>query len=429
MPLIPLWQADPKSILQMQIEQIVATAGDGSLKDQSKCAEELREYLGQIPTAMLGTYAMHCLDAPFLKSGLVLQDLVNELGRRLDFDVTNGRYQGTPLSPGFDGIWKSPEGQTLVVEVKTTDSYRIALDRVAQYRLALTETHVVARPSSILIVVGRHDTGELEAQVRGSRHAWDMRLISVEALLKLVLVKENAGSADTARQIRQLLVPFEYTKLDNIIEMLFTTAAELEATVKEEDASPAEEPAAADSGPTRSKAFAFTDSAELDTKRLRILETVQQLHGVSLLKQTRATYRTSATDFAIVCTISKRYDGTVPYWYAYHPKWNEFLTRAVRAYVVLGCMDLDHAFQIPLADLHGFLNDLHTTVLGDGRMYWHLKVLEPRRGEFALHRPKASSSVRLDAYAIPLDGRHTTTAAIEPSLTSRRTRGASQPLA
>jgi len=35
----------------------------------------------------------------------------------------------------------------------------------------------------VLIVVGRQDTGELEAQIRGSRHAWDIRLISAEALL------------------------------------------------------------------------------------------------------------------------------------------------------------------------------------------------------------------------------------------------------
>jgi hypothetical protein len=40
--------------------------------------------------------------------------------------------------------------------------------------------------SSILIVVGREDTGDLEAQIRGSRHAWDVRLISVDALLRLM---------------------------------------------------------------------------------------------------------------------------------------------------------------------------------------------------------------------------------------------------
>jgi len=116
----------------------------------------------------------------------VLQDLVNELGRRLDYKVTNGRYQGTSTQIGFDGIWTSPEGHTIVAEVKTTDTYRIALDSIAGYRQKLLAAKTFSEPSSILILVGRQDTGELEAQIRGSRHAWDIRLISVDALLKLV---------------------------------------------------------------------------------------------------------------------------------------------------------------------------------------------------------------------------------------------------
>ena len=35
-----------------------------------------------------------------------LQDIVNELGRRLEFDVENGRYQGTHFGDGSDGIWR-----------------------------------------------------------------------------------------------------------------------------------------------------------------------------------------------------------------------------------------------------------------------------------------------------------------------------------
>ncbi len=69
-------------------------------------------------------------------------------------------------------------------------------------------------PSSVLIVVGREDTGELEAQVRGSRHAWDMRLISADALIKLVELKEGAGDPETGRKICSLLAPMEYTRLD-----------------------------------------------------------------------------------------------------------------------------------------------------------------------------------------------------------------------
>jgi hypothetical protein len=76
----------------------------------------------------------------------------------------------------------------------STDAYRLSLDTVAGYRDQLLAQASLARPCSILIVVGRTDTGELEAQVRGSRHAWAIRLISVDALLNLVCIKVSADS-------------------------------------------------------------------------------------------------------------------------------------------------------------------------------------------------------------------------------------------
>jgi hypothetical protein len=83
----------------------------------------------------------------------VLQDIVNELGRRLEYDVTNGCYQGTPNAVGFDGIWCDPSGYRLVIEVKMTDAYRLSLDTIARYRDQLLSQGTLARPCSILIFV------------------------------------------------------------------------------------------------------------------------------------------------------------------------------------------------------------------------------------------------------------------------------------
>ena len=67
-----------------------------------------------------------------------------------------------------------------MVEVTTTDAYRIDLETLAGYRRGLIASGQITEPeSSMLIVVGRKDTGDLEAQIRGSRHAWDIRLVSV----------------------------------------------------------------------------------------------------------------------------------------------------------------------------------------------------------------------------------------------------------
>jgi hypothetical protein len=41
----------PETVEKLSIEQIVANAGDGVLRDGSPCSGELREYLAQIPGA------------------------------------------------------------------------------------------------------------------------------------------------------------------------------------------------------------------------------------------------------------------------------------------------------------------------------------------------------------------------------------------
>ena len=53
MPLLELWTSSPDAIGKSSIEQIVAIAGDGALKDGTFCSEELRSYLSQVPSDKL----------------------------------------------------------------------------------------------------------------------------------------------------------------------------------------------------------------------------------------------------------------------------------------------------------------------------------------------------------------------------------------
>jgi hypothetical protein len=81
------------------------------------------------------------------------------------------------------GFGMTKTGYSLIIEVKTSDAYRINLDRIAGYRENLIKAGKVSGNCSVLLVVGRDDTGDLEAQVRGSRHAWSVRIISIEAFV------------------------------------------------------------------------------------------------------------------------------------------------------------------------------------------------------------------------------------------------------
>jgi hypothetical protein len=324
MPLIALWESSSVVVDQFSIEQVVATAGNGELRDGSLCSTELRSFLARVPTPKLAGYVERCLSFGFSKSGMVLQDLINELGRRLDFSVENGRYQGTTNAVGFDGLWASPEGRSIVVEVKTTDAFRISLDTIVEYREKLIASANVGKSSSILIIVGREDTGELEAQVRGSRHAWDVRLLSTEALLKLVQLKENAEDAVTGKKSRELLFPMEYTRLDQIIDVMFTTATDVQtgldstsdATSEEAEDEPQSESVDGKGEPREEKSLSkgvweFTDSRLLQEKREEILQSVGHNLGTSLIKKSRALYWDSSHDTRVACSISKRYTKTI----------------------------------------------------------------------------------------------------------------------
>jgi len=165
----------------------MANDPDNALKDGSVGSIEFRQFLTEIDTKKLASFATYCLESSFPDSGQVLQDIVNEIGRRLGFTAENGRYRGVRNDIGYDGIWTSKEG-SLVVEVKTTDAYTIRLDTIVNYRDRLAEDNRIPRDTPILIVIGRNDTSSLEAQVRGSRYAWSMRIVGIDALIKLMEV-------------------------------------------------------------------------------------------------------------------------------------------------------------------------------------------------------------------------------------------------
>jgi hypothetical protein len=176
MLLASLWKSEKDEVAVKHIQAIVGLAGDGKLRDDNKTSEEFREFLTTIPSDMLVKYANECLGPEkFPEGGCALQDVINEVGRRLGFKVQNGLYRGKVNEIGNDGLWKSDDGSSIILETKTTDAYTINLETLADYRKKLAaEKQIELEKSSILIVVGRNETDSLEAQVRGSRHAWDI---------------------------------------------------------------------------------------------------------------------------------------------------------------------------------------------------------------------------------------------------------------
>ena len=86
MPLLALWKSNPNAIGELTIEQIVAIAGDGNLKDGRHCSLELRDYLAQISSSTISDYVEHCLSSGFAKSGISQLPLTEY---RINFAATN----------------------------------------------------------------------------------------------------------------------------------------------------------------------------------------------------------------------------------------------------------------------------------------------------------------------------------------------------
>ena len=224
-----IWTTSKRTFDEKSLSQILSFAGDGKLKDGNITSVEFRELLEKVPLSLLQRFADNCLTDKFDDNGYALQDIINQIGVRLGFSVEPGLYHGKRNAIGYDGIWTSDEGYSIVVEVKTSDAYRINLDTIADYRKKLIEQNRIDKNnSSILTVVGRQDTGDIESQIRGSKHAWDIRLLSTDSLVKLLDTKEALNDTKTIQQINELLKPQEYTRIDKLIELIFLTSQDMQ---------------------------------------------------------------------------------------------------------------------------------------------------------------------------------------------------------
>ncbi|HEX4007463.1 MAG TPA: hypothetical protein VHX60_14905 [Acidobacteriaceae bacterium] len=316
------------------IRQVVALCGDGKLSDSSLCSSQLREYFQIAKSENLERYLQACLEESFEASGFVLQDIVNEFGRRLDYGVQNGLYRGKKNEIGFDGLWTGTNGRQIIIEVKTTDVYNISLETIAQYRESLMIAGKIARESSILLVIGREETGSLEAQVRGSRFAWIIRIISPSALARLVALKEDSKPG-TVERIHDVLVPFEYTKLDRLIDIAFAVVEDATAAFQEEQGQEPEGSSVEQSEETGKHDVTPSDVIEKFRNAM-----VEAMIGrlVPLVKKSRALYWSTDKETRIAVAVSKQYDegdDKYSYWYGYHHDWDTFLGEAVNGFYVL----------------------------------------------------------------------------------------------
>ena len=373
------------------LPQIIAVAGDSKLRDDNETSQEFRELLGHIQLPEIRDYANQCLDlsaSDFAEGGRVLQDIVNEVGKRLGFKVRDGRYgRGTADNLAYDGVWELPDRRVLVVESKLNAAFAMQLNEVARYRLQWVAKHPDLSDElvSVLLVVGRGKMDNLAMQIRGSRHAWDMRIISVDALLKIAEIKERVEEP-TFRRFHEILVPREFTCLDEVAELFLSTASEASA---EEDETAKMEAAAAAGDSLNLEAIDSPKKlpfliATINRAECALKDREEIASG--LIPRSRTTLSTPDNACGVVCLTSKNYHRAGDrFWFSLRSHQKAFLDSHSRSWVILGCGTEDVVFLIPWQDLSSRLDSLLKNYNGNVEQ-WHIHI--HKSGGRLVMRPK-----------------------------------------
>jgi hypothetical protein len=357
--LIDLWQNDETR--KRKLFQLITFAGTGKLGDGNSTSQEFRELLPAVSVDTLARFADECLSDGFDGSGFALQDIINEAGRRLGYDVAPGYYQGRVAAGNQDALWTAPDGWKLVVETKTTATYQIHLGKIAGYRDRLIEQReITEEKSSILIVVGREKTDDFEAQIRGSRYAWVIRMISVGALFRLLRIGINDSAA--LAKVHRTFVPQEYTKVDGIIDLVFETAEAARADLRDDLEESFDEP--------RTEALTDNDAATADPVRYlsrvgndvkaACIQRVEQRLGIHLAAQSGSFFSDNSSSTGVMCAVSSRYRGE-RYWFAFHERQQKLLEALTHRYIVLGCGSAESIVCLPYDWFKPYLGSLNAS--------------------------------------------------------------------
>lgn len=230
------------SLSLSQVLSLVGRLDDTSGQDTPR--ERFRHFLevnvGQV--GQVRDYVEECLRTPGDQYNRALQDLVNHIGCFLGFNVTFGRYQGVVGQIGFDGLWGSPSGLHVVVEVKTSDVYSIKTSALVGYidKLISDEKRISDWDHALgLYVIGRLDpeVHQLQNAIVAEKRTHQLRIISINSLLSLAAL---ASVYDVKHQdILSVLRPSGPT-IDPLVDLMTRLAAERQVTNGEEGVIPPE---------------------------------------------------------------------------------------------------------------------------------------------------------------------------------------------
>ena len=362
---------DPSKVKGKSITQIVTMLADGKLTDTGQTAPAFRDFLNNCRIDQLESYISQMVAEA--SDGKIFQDIVNTIGKKIGFDVLHGLYQGKKNAIGFDGFW-SHKGLNLVIECKTTDAYRISTKTLLGYSNQLKEEKGLRVAPPILLVVGRVDTGDIEAQIRGSRADDRISVIGVESLLSLAKAAVELSDGPAADSLRNILLPQDYTRLDDLTALITNVINEAQQT--SQDQVEADESAFVKTSDKKPE-NAYMNAQSL-TDQLRSSMVISSIQSLGKLEKassrSRAQFVTKGGEIYFFLA-SKRYSDTYQhFWYSIQHSWKEIWEQKGGG-LVLGLEGKQHFYIVDFITVLKWTKFLNETLKPD-RQYWHLALKE-----------------------------------------------------
>ncbi len=354
-----LWYYN-KHFKEKHIKQILSWTANF---DEEKKKEELRKLFSIIPISQIEKYVNECIQDKFEENGYVFQDLVNELGKRIGFDVIFGRYKGVKGKNGFDGIWKSKEGVDFVVESKVTDLFPIKLEKIHGYKEDLIEKGEISKDNSyVILVLGRVDSKTAQSIIRGSQYKWNTVQIGIESLL--LLAKKRNEILD--KQIIAMFKSEDNVNVDEIVHLLFPI--ENNKQIKD------------------SNKLIISSEKNIDKKRVTAINfydkciiKIENKEKIKLHKKqgkTKNLYENENKQYGIVITnakknVEKNYD---EYWFAYHQNCYKNVSEYAKKYIAFGCGSEQNLLLVPIDFMEKNKQKLNKTNVNN-RIHWHVFII------------------------------------------------------
>jgi hypothetical protein len=220
------------------------------------------------------------------------------------------------------------------------------------------------------------DTTDLEAQIRGSRFAWDVRVISLAALFKLVELKNATDDPASAQLLRGILVPREYTKLDSLLDIVSFVAKDI--STETEEGLPKEERTADREGAYVSK---------LNREELRARAKDFLLKQLSIdFKDVSRTLLESQDGRVVVCYTQ--------FWFGLHDHQVDFMAKHPQGYAAYLCAGSGILF-MPWSEFSKYVGDMGESTT-DTRHWRHVVLQLTKEGKLKMR-------LKADAPQNPVD--------------------------